>query len=306
MNEYLETPILFCTYRRPETTRMVFEAIRNVKPKRLFVSANAPNPHKLDEEKRCNEVRQIVSQVDWDCELHTLFRDEHLDLKSSIKGAIDWFFDHVEEGIILEDDCLPGDDFFYFCQELLAHYRDDNRVMNISGCNHGINDSSSSYYFSQHIHIWGWATWKRAWELYDVEMKQWPLFKEKVDFTHLFGSDKEAARRFNNWEMSYNGKIDCWDYQWSFCVICNGGLSILPGVNLIKNLGINMDATHTTDTNTYHVNLEVEKFMFPIKHEPFYIVRRDLDIRYNQLNAYKDPSLKSQILHKFKTFLSNK
>jgi hypothetical protein len=157
MDSYLETPILFVIFNRPEVTRRVFAKIREVKPKFLYIAADGPRPGKIDEDKECEATRNIIHQIDWDCEVSTLFQENNLGCREAVSSAISWFFDNVEAGIILEDDCLPARSFFFFCQELLQLYKDEECVMMISGdnlCPEGA-ESKYSYYFSRYGQIWG-------------------------------------------------------------------------------------------------------------------------------------------------------
>ena len=161
MGEFkLETPVLFLVFNRPDTTAQVFEAIRQAKPPRLYVASDGAREDKEGELEKVKQVREIVSQVDWNCEVKTLFRDKNLGCKIAVSSAIDWFFEQEEMGIILEDDCLPHPTFFRFCQELLERYRDDERIGMISGNNFqfGRKCTDYSYYFSMYSHIWGWAS----------------------------------------------------------------------------------------------------------------------------------------------------
>ena len=277
MNQ-LDTAVLLCAYRRPSTTQLVFNAIKQVKPKRLFIAVNAPRPENEDEEQKCTEVKKIATDIDWDCEVHTLLRERHLSLKESISSAIDWFFDQVEEGIILEDDCLPSTSFFWYCQELLARYRHDGQIMHINGCNHGVtNDGLSSYFFSKHIHVWGWASWREAWKLYDINMSNWTDFKDLVNFEKFFGSTIEKERKLLTWERAYKNEIDCWDYQWCYSVLTQGGCAISPTKNMIQNIGIGPGATHTFNTDSYSNNLERNEVTFPLRHPKFKVIDYDLD-----------------------------
>lgn len=181
MSEFkLNVPVLLLIFNRPDTTQRVFHEIRGASPLQLFISADGPRENKPGEFEKCQITRDIVRQVDWDCEVYTNFRDKNLGCKIAVSSAIDWFFENVEEGIILEDDCLPSFSFFRFCEELLEKYRDDERIMQIGGTNllSEWQRSDDSYYFSKYGAIWGWATWRRAWQYYDVNMKLWPEVKK--------------------------------------------------------------------------------------------------------------------------------
>ena len=172
-------PILFLIFNRPETTELVMGAIRAARPQKLYVAADGPRGGKAGEAKRCAEARVLATQVDWACEVRTLFRERNLGCRNAVSSAITWFFEHEPEGIILEDDCLPSNDFFPYCADLLERHRDDERVMAICGSAYADIGPNypSSYYFSYYADMWGWATWRRAWQHYDSGMKSWPSFK---------------------------------------------------------------------------------------------------------------------------------
>ena len=245
----LETPILFLTYNRPGLTRQVLAAIREAQPKRLFIAADGPKPGKTGDCEQCQAVRNVLRDgIDWDCEVNTLLRDENLGCKRAVSSAITWFFDHVAEGIILEDDTLPRQSFFRFCEELLDEYRNTPAILHISGDNfqQGRRRGSGSYYFSIYNHIWGWATWRRAWRLYDVEMKSFPDFKQNSKAHTIFSCSAERDYWLQMLQMAYNGQIDTWDFQWTFAVWLNRGLCVLPNANLVSNIGFGDDATNTS------------------------------------------------------------
>jgi hypothetical protein len=249
-----KTPILFLIFNRPEITQRVFEEIKKQKPNYLFVAADGPRSHIQEDIEKCKATRDLVLKgIDWDCEVKTLFRDENLGCGLAVSEAITWFFDNVEQGIILEDDCLPHHSFFGYCEILLERYKNDDEVMTISGNNfqEGIKRGDGSYYFSSHPHIWGWATWKRAWSHYDYAMKNWPEFKEnKLLFKYNANQDQ-----YNYWlkvfQKTYDGEINTWDYQLTFASWFEAKLNILPNVNLVKNIGFGKDATHTNGESSF-------------------------------------------------------
>jgi len=280
LNRPCNTPVLFLVFNRPSTTRRVFEAIKNAKPRRLYIAADGPRYHKKGEAEKCLEVRSIVLDVDWECEVHTLFRDENLGCGEGVSSAITWFFDHEPEGIILEDDCLPSADFFPYCSELLERYRDDKRIMGISGTNlvpdHVRNDNYS-YSFSNHNNIWGWATWKRAWDLYDYEMTQYKKVIRKGYLNSSFSSTYESDYFLWVFERTFLIPSITWDYQWEFVRRINSGLTIMPKRNMISNLGFGEDATHTTDTEDPSSQLSHQKLAFPLKHPEYVMVDTNAD-----------------------------
>ena len=189
-SELFTTPILFMIFNRPDTTARVFERIRGIKPSRLFVSADGPRLQKPDEAEQCIQARAVIQKIDWECEVKTKFSDKNQGCKMGVNSAINWFFEHVDEGIILEDDCLPDISFFPFCQTLLELYRNDERIMHIGGSNFqdGKLRDDGSYFFSGINHIWGWATWKRAWKQYDVQIRSLPSLRNNEIFRTVFPS----------------------------------------------------------------------------------------------------------------------
>jgi hypothetical protein len=264
----MKVPVLLLVFNRPDNTFRVFEEIKKQRPERLFIAADGPRKDKAGEAELCNQVRSIAALVDWPCDLKTLFRDQNIGCKTAVSSAINWFFDHVEEGIVFEDDCLPDASFFTFCEAMLDRYRDDERVMHISGNNFqfGIQRGDGSYYFSKYAHCWGWATWKRAWKKFDVNMEKYPVLKEMGYFDKLFTSEKEAAFWREKFDKVYSKEVDTvWDYQWSFAVWSNYGLSILPNCNLVTNIGFGADSTHTTsESNLAYVALQpMERIIHP-------------------------------------------
>jgi hypothetical protein len=244
----LNTPVLFIVFNRPDLTRRVFETIRQIQPKRLFVAADGPRNGNPNDQKACALTRELIrAGVDWDCEFRTLYRDRNLGCKAAVSSAIRWFFDQVERGIVLEDDCLPDPTFFPFCETLLARYDSDPRVMHISGNNFqfGRKRGSASYYCSVYPHIWGWASWRRAWIHYDVTMKSLPEFIRANAMRGITSNKDQQKYWLQIFKRVHEGAIDTWDYQWTFTVWSLGGLSILPNVNLVSNIGFDRNATHT-------------------------------------------------------------
>jgi len=261
----VSTPIVFIIYKRPETTQRVFQAIRAARPQHLLVIADGPKTP--GERAACAATRAVIDQVDWDCEVLTDYSDENLGLRARVASGLDWAFSIVEEAIILEDDCLPGPSFFRFCDELLAYYRDDPHVMHISG-NNFVEDyykPDTSYYFSRYPHVWGWATWRRAWQLFDVNMRQWAETSDKDRYLRPF--DKRMERNFwrHNWNKVINHQTDTWSQQWVFACLVNNGLSINPNTHLVKNIGFGAAAAHTRRRRWY-TNLEASTLSFPLIH----------------------------------------
>ena len=276
------TPVLFLIFNRPDSTLRVFNEIRRAQPSQLFVAADGPREDKLGEADRCMQVRRIIDTVDWDCEVVKLYREENLGCRKAVSSAIDWFFENVEEGIILEDDCLPSRTFFRFCQELLEYYRNDVRVMQICGSNllKEWTRSNYSYLYSNYGPIWGWASWRRAWTYYDVNMTLWPKIKQLNRYKDFCQNEEEAEFRLQLYDKVFRGEIDTWDYQWGFAKMINSGFSITPTRNLISNIGFGKFATHTKCASLLS-NLQLYDIEFPLHHPAFLIRDKEYDAKYN-------------------------
>jgi len=294
----LNTAVLFLVFNRLDTAKQVFEAIRQAKPPRLYVAADGAREAKEGEAKKVKEVRKyIMENIDWECEVKTLFREQNFGCKMAVSGAIDWFFENEEMGIILEDDCLPSQSFFWFCEELLERYKDDMRVWNIGGYKHPyLNADEYSYNFSRFTQIWGWASWANRWQYYDVTLSKFKDNKKLLKEYEFFREKFENKSRIKILDKVLNGKIDTWDYQWNFTVRTNNGLSIRPSVNLIRNIGFGQDATHTFGKNKMIKNNTTSQISFPLSHPNFIMVYRKDDEIFGKKNL--DSRLLSRIKRK--------
>jgi len=277
----LTTPVLYLVFNRLDTIKQTFPEIKKAKPKQLFIAADGPRTK--EEEKKTDSVREyVISNIDWPCKVKKLFRRKNLGCKYAVSGAIDWFFNNVTEGIILEDDCLPDQSFFRFCQEMLEKYKDDERIMHISGTN--VERESSipeSYFFSNTFNVWGWATWRRAWKYYDVEMREWPKHNSLKCMRNLgYLGYLSLLRAWRILNLTYKGKIDTWDYQWSFCCRINKGLSIISQKNTITNIGFE-EGTHTAkDKENKKKMIERYDLMFPLEENNFLVVNEYYNKRF--------------------------
>lgn len=250
--ENFSTPILFIIFNRPDTTQIVFNQLKQLKPRKLYISADGPRKHKEGEAEKCRLTREVVNQIDWECDVKKLFNDDNLGCKKAVSNAITWFFENEEQGIILEDDVVPSNSFFNFCSDLLDYYKNDNSIMHISGNNFFSNrmNIQASYYFSIYPHIWGWATWRRAWQLFDPSIIDFPEYKSNKFIEKTLKEKKEKKYWLKKFELVYNNKIDTWDYQWLYAIWKNKGLCITPVRNLATNIGFRDDATHTVKKNS--------------------------------------------------------
>ena len=300
----LTTPILFIIFNRPSTTRRVFAAIKEAKPTKLYIAADGPRSDRPDDVDKCAEAKYIATDIDWPCEVHTLFRDKNLGCGEAPSNAISWFFENEPEGIILEDDCLPSPSFFKFTSELLQRYRYDTRVMEIGGNNLETPDSRDqeySYSFSNHTYIWGWATWRRAWKFHDFEMNHYKEIARKKYLDHYYTSSVE--RDFFNYifEKMFEGddktnRKTIWDYQWQFACTIHSGLIIVPNRNLVRNLGFGTDATNTLKPNGFGYDLVLEQIDFPLIHPEFVMVDKSRDNRiFRMVNSSPSSRLKSNL-----------
>ncbi len=237
------TPILFLVFNRPDTTSRVFDAIRAARPPRLYVAADGPRSGR-SEERLCERTRSVTEQIDWPCEVKRLYRNENLGCRRAISSAITWFFENEEAGIILEDDCLPDPSFFPYCEAMLERFKEEHRVAMVSGDDFILERHiwRSDYYFATYFPIWGWASWRRAWEKYDINMSSWPEFRDRDGIRQKIRHRGMARWMERNFEATYRGEIDTWDFQWVFACLLNDGLSVCPHGNMISNIGF--DGTH--------------------------------------------------------------
>jgi hypothetical protein len=270
--------ILYLIFNRPALQIESFQSIRAAVPKRLFIAADGPRPSRPSDTEKCKEARRVLELIDWPCEVKTLFRDTNLGCRRAVVDAITWFFDQVDEGIIIEDDCVASQSFFDYASLLLDYYRNDTRLWCISGNNYqkGIWRGDGAYYFSRYSQCWGWATWKRCWQRYDESLSLWPLAKSQELARIFFQNDEERKYWTSIWDVMSNPEIaiDTWDYQWIFTVISNAGLTACPNRNLVTNVGYGTDATHcfgmTPDPG-------IEQFVDSIVHPTFFVPNADAD-----------------------------
>lgn len=282
-----DTPIALIAFNRPETTRRVLASIRRVKPKQLFIIADAPRGNCPEDLINCEAVKRIIEEgVDWDCSLYKRYSEENLGCGKGPPSGISWVFEHVDRCIILEDDCLPVQSFFTFCEELLEKYNNDSRVMMISGNHHLFKKVSFeyNYCFSRHTQTWGWATWKRAWDLYDYEMKLWPDAKSSNLLPQLLGKGLSAKRWTLLFDKCYSEKNrDYWDFQWTFACLAHNALNIIPDRNMVSNIGFGESAgTHFFDLSSPFANLSRHEMSFPLLHPPAMVENIEVDIQINK------------------------
>ena len=275
-------PVLFTGFNRPETTARVFDAVRSYRPLALFVALDGPRPDRPGEDDRCSAVRAIVHEINWPCNVEYLLHEENLGCRRAMTEAIDWFFDQVEEGIILEDDCLPSPGFFDFAEALLDRYRTDERVWMICGTNvlRRWRPTEASYHFAPYGAVSGWASWRRAWQHADTGLASLDSQSRVAEARRSWGEAR--------WDAVHpqllgvvEGRIDTWDYGWHFTYASHGGLAAFPAENLVTNIGYGPDATHTKRGRDRLARLPAGRLDAPLIHPA--TVEPDLDYDRNYL-----------------------
>jgi len=260
-------PVVLLVFNRPAPTARVLARIREARPSMLFVVADGPRPDRADDQENCRAVRALVEQgIDWPCTLVRDYAATNLGCGRRIASGLTRVFEQVEEAIILEDDCLPDPSFFPYCAELLERYRHEPRVGLISGSHHQMRNvpAADDYYFCRYGNIWGWATWRRAWQVYDYQMSAWPAWKKSGELEKLFPDRAVRAYWRKVWDETAAGRHDTWDYQWTFEYMRRGMWGILPRVALIQNIGFGADATHTAGEGADYP--ETKPLDFPLRH----------------------------------------
>lgn len=251
-----EAPVLLITFNRPDTTMKVFEKIREYQPAQLFIFSDGPRPLVAGEDILVNECRVLFDEqnIDWNCTVTRWYNDDNMGCARGVSSAITRAFKLVEKLIILEDDVVPHLSFFSFCNTMLNKYARNEQVMHISGTrwNEEYNMGSADHFFSTIGHIWGWATWKRAWNKYDFNLSRLPEFKKDRALLKRFNDAKISRYWYERFEEVYAPSDKrTWDYQWQFALFLNEGLAVVPNVNLVSNIGIVGDHSDG-ETSKFH------------------------------------------------------
>ncbi|QNF32333.1 nucleotide-diphospho-sugar transferase [Adhaeribacter swui] len=297
-------PVLIIGFNRPKHIQQVFNAIKQAKPNRLYIAVDGPRKDRKADLINVQETINIFENIDWPCNVKRLIRKENLGCKMAVSSAITWFFEHEEQGIILEDDCLPSSSFFNYCEYLLDKYKYNDSIMHINGVNFqdGIVRGTGSYYFSKICHVWGWATWRRAWEKYDIEMKEVETFFEY----NIYKSVINYPNSLKYWQSAFyktkQGLIDTWDYQWVYSVWKNNGLAIASNYNLVSNIGFDEMATHTKDIDLNVSGKALESIKGEVQDCSIYIPHYDADIySCNKLFTVRKKNLFVRFRNKIKS-----
>lgn len=268
----VNTPILFITFARPEYARKSFAAIKEAQPRKLYFYNNKAREDKPDEVRRNNEVRSFIEQIDWDCEIITWFREEYVDVYTSLWGAIDWLFEHEEEGIIIEEDCVASRAFFSYAEQMLSKLEHEKRVWLISGDNFTpqYNPPQLDYFYSKNIHIYGWASWRSRWQCLDRSMKDWKRVRQHGLKTY-YKNPVEYLWRKKLLDRVYNqmDKFYPWDFVFEYNVIINNGLAVVPRINMVEDIGVSGE--HHTVTLSERNPVDYSQKDFKIVNEPDHV-----------------------------------
>lgn len=272
--EGYDIPITFIVFNRPDTTVKVFEKIKQIKPQKLLIISDAARNN--DEKTFVDESRKIAESVDWECTVLKNYAESNMGCGYRVSSGLDWVFENVDYSIILEDDCVPEISFFQFCREMLLKYKDDERIMYITGDNfHKDVVFDASYDFAKIGWIWGWATWRRAWKKYDFKVPSWASVKEK-NLLEGYYTKKENKFFANDIESLFTRNFHTWDFQWQYANAINSGLCVVPKVNLISNIGFDINATHTTGKMPFYDD-KTEPLSFPLEDPKVIVANKKYD-----------------------------
>jgi hypothetical protein len=275
----MQTPVALLIFNRPEVTKRLVAEILKAKPPKVLVFADGPRTDHPDDAELIRATKAVISEAPWECEVLTNYSETNLGTRYRPATGLDWVFQQVEKAMFFEDDCLPHQSFFRFCDELLERYEDDERVMMISGNNFiGSRKSiSDSYLFCHYVGIWGWATWRRAWRHYDVDLAQWDTLRETSFLTDVLGNEAEVALWRFYFDRIRSGETQTWDHQWQFACWAQHGLSIMPATNLVTNIGFGPGAQHYKESDPILSGLAVNEMTFPLRHPTTMVRSREVD-----------------------------
>lgn len=300
MSNFGCAPVLITVFNRPHEAQQALARLKQVRPSKIFIAADGPREGQVEDIQLCQEVRSLIAEkIDWPAQVVTDFATRNLGLRRRMASAISWALEHEDRIIVLEDDCLPDPSFFRFCSELLEYYTDATRVGAITGDNFqpaGF-DCSASYYFSRYPHCWGWATWRRAWKLYDDEMSDWPAIRESGWLEDLFSHPLESLYWRQIFDRTYNGEVQSWAYRWTYSCWRHGMLTATPSCNLVTNIGIGAAASNTRDAEQGKHGLAAHELRFPLLH-PTNVVRSvssDAHVQQRAFGRAKDRSLHGRL-----------
>ncbi len=304
MTYHTKNPVAIIIFNRKDKAKRLYEILKNVQPEKLFIIADGPRNEA--ESEKCEQTRKIFEYVDWPCTIERNYSEANLGCGRRISSGIGWVFQNVKQAIILEDDCVPETDFFRFCDEMLERYKNDTRIMQVSGTNlmKQWDADGDSYFFAQWASCWGWATWARAWKLFDFDMKRWKSRRVKKLTKQKFGNLVYNSRKKDFDAYSYKMvPVTTWARQWAFARSIHGGLSVTPAVNLITNIGDGADATHTS--NMGELSVETMPMQFPLRHPIYMMPDCEFDLKMVEM-VYGIRPLYKKVMGKAKRMLLQK
>lgn len=292
----------FIVFNRPDYTERSFQIIREQKPKQLFIIADGPRAGNKEDILSCDQVRQIVERIDWPCKVDRNYSNINLGCRERVNSGLDWVFNHVESAIIIEDDCLPNQDFFMFCETMLNYYHDDSRIWAITGNNFQDKNQrgDGTYYFSIFNHIWGWATWRRAWFQNDKKMDFWPLWKNSKQWIQLWANCRDRKYWERSFELAHKRRIDTWDFGWMANVWYHNGLTATPNKNLVTNIGFGERATHTKNSDSEFYEMQTYPLGGIVHPSSIF---RDVDADFYVQHKLYNPTIARRLFKKIKSFL---
>lgn len=294
-----QVPILILAFNRPDYLIQLIEKLEVVRPRYIYLAIDGPRASREGEAQLCKACERLFDSLSWTPIVTKRILTRNAGCKEAVSSAITWFFDNVEYGIVLEDDCIPDPSFFRFCEELLLRYEHSPNVMAISGANLlGLRSEPFSYHFSNYCHVWGWASWKRAWNFYDVEIKTWATNPSTNEFPEIIQRSSNTKHFWANIFRSVAaGQIDTWDFQWVWTIWKNRGICIIPDKNLVTNIGFDSRATHTKKM-TKDRSIKSEGLDFPLLHPAQTIANEQYDLKISRVE-FSRKSIFRRIVEKF-------
>lgn len=283
----MNTAILLTFWNRKDKLKTLIEAIRENKPKKIYLACDGPRLNISSDYLMVEESRKEVEElIDWECSINKLYSEKNLGCRDAMTKAINWLFDNEEQGIILEEDCVPHKDFLPYCEELLVKYKNNKTIWNISGTNlqKGNKRGDGSYYFSKYFNCWGWASWRDRWLNFDSNLKSWPEFKRIKFLDNIFFDQKEIkywSKIFD--DLFFRGEPNSWAYRWFYTCLVNNALTVVPNKNLIQNIGFDKFSTNTNYTLDESI---IDEGIIPLNYPKNIIHDRKAD-RFAFYNHYK-------------------
>ncbi len=299
----LNTPVLFIVFNRLDTARIVFERIKEIKPKYLYIAADGPRLDREGEANNCKIVREyLLNTIDWNCEIRTLFHETNLGCKYAVSGAIKWFFQNVDAGIVLEDDCFPTISFFKYCERLLDVYKNDPNVGLISGFNYfGKTNDQNDYEFVTTCGIWGWASWRRVISGYNPDFSV--LLDKDINSVNTICVRDACGRSFLKHSLlAAKNEINTWDYQFGEYLIVNNLFTVIPSINQIRNIGFIENSTHTPTTPSWYIDQHYE-FQNEIRINRKVKLNRNLSFKIEALYLPEKRNKTSELIRIIKRFM---